>query len=116
MSGQTFVVKKEIKLAFLGEGWEEAYVSFKPFSFNDNDKILDLYKLAKEQANMSQDEAKKASDNILSLLRDKFIDGKGFDGTKLVAITKDNLGELPMEIIVHILQTLQGQSLLPPKG
>lgn len=111
-----FKVRKEIKLGFMGQGWEDAFVVFSPFTFGDNDKVLGLYQLAQKQKDMNAAEAKTASDEIIGILKDKFIEGKGFDGEKLVAITEQNLSDLPMELIVHILQTLQGQALVVPKG
>lgn len=111
-----FKVRKEIKLSFMGTGWEEAYVAFSPFTFGDNGKVLGLYQLAQKQKEMKVSEAKQASDEIISILKDKFIDGKGYDGEKLVDVTAENLQDLPMELIVHILQTLQGQALIIPKG
>lgn len=115
----TFVVKKHIPLDFLGEGWEKAYIDFSPFSFNDNDRLLALKKVAVNPDalnTMSVDEAKEASDGIKGLLAEKLIGGQGFDGEKLIEITKENLGELPMEILVTALQTLQGQLNIPKKN
>jgi hypothetical protein len=108
-----FIVKKHIALGFLGEGWEEAYVDFSPFTFKDNDTIIHLRKLATTQAKMEDSEIKQASTDIMEILADKFIGGMGYNGKELEPITKDNLNELPMEIIVHILQTLQGQGIVP---
>ena len=110
-----FVVKKRVTLEFLGEGWQEAYAEFTPFTFNDNDKILKLRRVALDSSTMSTEEASKASDEIMNLLKDGFVGGMGFDGEKLVPITKENLGDLPMEVTVHFLKTLQGGALLPPK-
>lgn len=110
-----FVVKKRIELSFLGEGWEEAYAVFTPFTFNDNASLLKLRNLA-SGASIDPEEATKATGEIMTLLRGKFIEGKGFDGKTLVNITKENLADLPMEIITRILQTLQGQTVIPPNG
>lgn len=111
-----FVVKKRIELKQFGEGWEEAYAIFSPFTFNDNDKLLKLRSMVLKPETLSPEDAKKTSDDMKAIMKEKFVEGKGFDGEKLVPITKENLGELPMEITVHILQVLQGQTLIPPKG
>lgn len=114
----TFVVKKKIELAFLGEGWEEAFVTFSPFTFADNESLLKL----RSQVNVEnpeatpQDGAEKASKDMITLLQDKFVEGKGYDGEGLVAITKDNLADLPMEIINKALDVLQGKKTLLPNG
>lgn len=114
----TFVVKKKIELAFLGEGWEQAYITFSPFSFADNEKLLKLRSKVNTDnpEDTTQEGAEEASNNIITLLQDKFIEGKGYDGEKLVDITKDNLKDLPMEIINEALSTLQGKKALPPNA
>jgi hypothetical protein len=115
MSAKTnFVVKKKIGLDHLGEGWEGASITMTPFSFRDNEAIISLRTVVTNQ-NISAEEAKKASDEVVALLQEKLIEGVGFNGEKLVPITKDNLADLPMEIVVMILQTLQGQTQLSPK-
>lgn len=106
----TFVIKKRIPLDFLGEGWKEAYVEFSPFSFVDNDKIIAMRKFGLDQ---NGDNAKEASDQLLEVVKEKFIEGKGWNGEKLINITKENLAELPIEVIVKVLQELQGNSILP---
>lgn len=110
-----FVVKKKIDLSFLGEGWESAFITFTPFTFKDNDAIVSL-RTKSTAENMTQEEIKKASDDLIDLLKSKFVEGQGFNGEKLVPITKDNLADLPMELITTCLVTLQGQSGIPPKG
>lgn len=113
-----FVVKKRIELSFLGEGWEEAYVIFTPFTFNDNTALLKLRHLALGVSgpDIDVEEANKATKEIMVLLENKFVEGKGFDGKHLAPITKENLADLPMEIITRILQALQGQSVIPPNA
>lgn len=116
MSGKTqFVVKKKIDLSHLGDGWEGGFVTLSPFTFRDNEAIIRLRTLVTSES-ISQEESQKASTEIVALLQEKFIEGMGFDGEKLVPITKENLEDLPMEIIVMILQTLQGQTQLEKKA
>ena len=114
MSKTEFVVKKKIDLSHLGEGWENAFVTFTPFSFRDNENLTKLRSIVTSQ-NVSDEEAEKASREIVTLLQDKLIEGVGFNGEKLVPITKDNLVDLPMELVVTILQTLQGANKIFPK-
>lgn len=111
----TFIVRKKIELAFLGEGWQEAYVIFSPFTFADNSTLLKLRSAASGQGTEIE-EAEEASKKIMDLLKDKFIEGKGWNGKELVAITKETLKDLPMEIIGKILTALQGATALPPNG
>lgn len=110
----TFVVKKRISLDFLGEGWKEAYLEMSPFTFADNEKIIKIQRLSSQQSIMSADEAKNATNEIISLIADKFISGKGYDGTELIPITRENIQDLPIEVIVHALKELQGRLNIPP--
>lgn len=109
----TFVVRKKISLSFLGDGWADAYVEFSPFSFSDNDRIIELRKYRIDQMTENSKEAKKASDDLMAIIKDKFIAGKGYDGKELIDITKDNLNDLPMEVILKVLAELQGAGVIP---
>lgn len=110
-----FIVKKKIVLNFLGEGWEDAYISFTPFTFGDNAELLKLRKKISPTNGEVPDEEDLTKD-MLSLLRTHLIDGKGFDGEGLVDITGDNLTDLPIEIFAHIIKELQGQVPTDPKA
>lgn len=111
----TFVVRKKIELSKLGEDWKDCYIVFTPFTFNDNATLLKFRSIANSGA-QDADQAEKVSKEIIALLKSKFVEGKGWDGTKVIPITKDNLAELPMELIGDLLQALQGQSVLPPNA
>ncbi len=110
----TFVVKKRIPLDDLGEGWEEAFITFTPFTYRNNDKIISLRSTVLDK-NATDEQTKKASDDIKELLSDNLIEGKGFNGKELVDITKENLPDLPMEVFTKCLMALQGQTQLLPK-
>lgn len=107
----TFVARKKIDLSFVGEGWEAAYITMTPFTFDDNAKLLSVRSAATMK---NQQEARKVADDLMELVQGKFIEGKGYNGKELEPITKENIGQLPMEIINHVLQVLQGTSALPP--
>lgn len=104
----TFVSKRTIKLDFLGEDWKDAYVVMTPFSWDDNTVLLKYRNSDPEKIIEDQEELSK-------LIKDRLIEGKGWNGSELIPITKDNLGKLPAEAFQHIFQTLQG-SIVSPKG
>lgn len=106
-----FIVKKKFDLKYQGEGWEEAYIVFTPFTFDDNDALLKLRGVIKttDPKKVNLDDAKPASNIIIKLLQERLIEGKGWDGEKLIDITKENLGQLPMEVITDCLSWLQGK-------
>lgn len=111
----TFVVKKRIDLAHLGEGWEQAFLIFSPFSFSDNEKLIKFRSeaAALQEGDASEKEVEKVTNRMLELILSKFVEGKGFDGEKLIDITKENFADLPMEVFNLIVQQLQGEQLRP---
>lgn len=111
-----FIVRKKIDLSYLGEGWEKAYITFTPFTFGDNASILKLRKMSLNAVNADDKELQKATDEIMDLLKSKLVEGQGYDGKTLVPITKENLSELPMELVTKILEELQGNAVIPPKA
>jgi len=109
-----FVVKKKILLDFLGEDWKEAFLTFSPFSYNDNLTLIKFRKEVKNITNESDDkDIKTMSDRMISILQDKFVEGRGFDGEKLIPVTKDDLPELPQEVWERVIGELQGGMLAP---
>lgn len=111
-----FVVRKNIPLDFLGQGWEEAFVVFSPFSFADNTALTKFRSEVKQMQDSDEADEKELESftgKMLQIVLDKFIEGQGFDGTKLVPITKENFSDLPMEVFTHIIEKLQGEQLTP---
>lgn len=111
----SFIVKKKIPLNFLGEGWETAYITFRPFTFADNTELLNLRKKITPADGTLPDE-EDLTKNMLNLLSTHLIEGQGYDGKTLIDITPDNLTDLPIEIFAHIIKELQGQVPIDPKA
>jgi hypothetical protein len=99
-----FVVTKELKLDYLGQGWEQAYLKLSSLSFNEMREFAKLgAKLDKENP-----ENDKNLDITLDLLQKHFISGKAWDGKELVELTPDDLGELPTDALTKGIQVLAG--------
>lgn len=112
-----FVVKKRIDLSFLGEDWKDCYVNFTPFTFNDNDKVMEIRRVTNlKEKDLTEEESKKAAESVMTIFTEKIVDGKGFDGKNIIPITKDNWRDLPMEIIQTIMDTLLGGVKTDPKA
>lgn len=111
----SFVIKKKISLDWLGEGWEDAYIIFSPFSYGDNVELIKFRKVASKMTQISQsdEEIEKVSKKLLQLLTDKLVEGRGFNGKELEPITKENFKDLPVEVFNHCLNALQGEELSP---
>lgn len=93
-----FMIKKRVDLSGLGDGWQDCYINFKSPTY-------------KQISELSQDIAKKTDEfpSAVALLIELFIDGKGFDGEKVSEITKDDISELPLDILTLCFTELAGQ-------
>lgn len=98
-----FKVVKRLSLDFLGEGWKDAYINFQVLTIADiKDKFPSLAKL-------NADDPKAVIESmgmILEIIEDKFVDGKGLADGKLVEFKKEDLKELPNELMVKSLNFL----------
>lgn len=90
-----FVVVKTIKLDFLGDEWKDCYIKMGSLTIGELTKL----------ASLTDDEA-KAGELMISLLKDKFIEGKGWNGEKVVPIKKEDVDDLPIEIFGGIYDQL----------
>jgi len=102
----TFVVRRTIKLDFLGDEWKDAFVVMTPFSWDDNTTLLKFRKADSETIVEDQKE-------LSELIKSRLVEGKGWNGEKLIPITRENVGALPVEAFTKIFQELQGGILSP---
>lgn len=97
-----FVAKKELKLDFLGEGWQSAYINFSLPSLKEN----------LEQQFPSQEEIeadpKKYMSQMVAVLEKHFLDGKGFNGSQLIELTAADIQELPTSVFAEASKLLNG--------
>lgn len=107
----SFQVKKKIDLQFLGEGWNDCYVNVSPLSWEEDSEMT---KIRARVANIeTEEQAEAEKKKMTQILVEHFIDGKGWDGTKQVDITKKNVTKLPTEAITKILREMQGLTITP---
>ena len=96
-----FQVRKKIELNFLGEGWEETFITLNAPSYGE---IREFSKKSKVKEGEQPDE--NVVDEGITLLKSLFIEGKAFDGKALVDFTKEDIPELPIEAINKIFIAL----------
>lgn len=106
-----FHAPKTISLAFLGEGWADCHITFSAFSIRDVQALSMFAGIGKDSNPQAISEA---SGKIISILEDKFVDGKGYDGSKVIPIKKEELADLPNQVIPKITEALAGD--ISPKG
>lgn len=103
-----------MSLEFLGSEWKDAYINFIPVT------IKDLEEQFPALAKMDRADAKsldKGFETVMSLLSQKFIDGKGVDSEgNLIDIGKEDLKDFPAEVISRAFSFLsQDISVTTPK-
>jgi len=97
-----FIAVKTINLDFLGSEWKDCYIKI---------NSLTLGELA-SLASFTKDET-KAGAFMVQLIKDKFVDGRGWDGKKVIAIKKEDIDDLPIDIFGGLYEQLMGN--LPKK-
>jgi hypothetical protein len=97
-----FLIKKRIPLDDYGDEWKDCYLTFRSVSVNE---------LAEMQKVFGQLDDQSAVGEVLTFLGDRLLEGEGIDENgKPVDITKEMLGDLPVEILAESLLQLTGQS------
>lgn len=99
-----FVVKKHLKLDFLGEGWEQAYLDFSGLTFKE------VREFSKVQVDTDNPDNEKNLDLTVTLLENHFLRGTAFDGQKQVDVKKEDLGDLPVDALTKAVQLLVGST------
>jgi ribosomal protein L13E len=101
-----FPVEKILSLAFLGKGWENAELVFSGLTFAQTRELASNVDISDT---VSKDKNEKNFDIVVKFLTDHFIRGKAWNGTTTVDITKDDIVDLPVEVINKAVLLLSGQ-------
>ena len=112
MKKSTFVAYKTLKLDFLGEGWENAYLKFKDVPYSVLTQMSEEYGTGYTADELKNDPQKVKEANTAGnkFLKDFFVEGKGFNGESLIEVTKDNLPDLPARALVKAVDFLTEKS------
>lgn len=97
---------KKFPLAFMGEGWEEAYINFRPFTLGDiRHKFPKIAKLQTVKDAENKEGMSEAVEDgltvVIDLLKEKFESGKApsSETGELVDIAKNDLEEFDSDLI-----------------
>jgi len=104
-----FVIKRRLDLSGTGDGWAEAYIEYNPIRSKDSDQLLDIQKYRQKILANDIDAVRSARGKTMQIIVDNFLGGMGYDGEKLAPITKENLDELPDDILTELFQLITGQ-------
>jgi len=97
-----FDVIKKIDLSFLGDLWKEnkCYIDFSAFT------IRDLQDSFPKISAVAEGDSQSNMEITIALLQDHFKGGLGISDGKPVKIEKEDLIDLPAEVINHIFSFL----------
>lgn len=102
-----FNIVKKLSLDFVGEGWEEAYLCFRPLTISEvKDRIPKFANIDTKDSESIQ----KGFEETMSLLQDKFIEGKALGENGLQAVTKKDLSDFPIDVMTRALNFLSQAS------
>lgn len=101
-----FAIKKKIDLGFLGSEWEQCYITLVPLAVKEFEKIQ---RIAPKDENDAE-AGIEAMNAMLDIVREHFVEGKSFDGTSIVSIDRDDISDLPMEILTLCINSLAGKA------
>ncbi len=101
-----FAIKKRVELGFLGSEWEQCYITLIPLAVKEFEKIQRIAPKDETDTQASID----AMNAMLEIIKEHFVSGKGFDGTQVVDIYKDDIDDLPMEILTVCINSLAGKT------
>jgi hypothetical protein len=97
-----YQVKKRLELKFLGEGWEEAYIIYNAPSYGEIKEFIKKSKVEVGKENtpeVIQENQAAVLDEGIDLLEELFIEGKAFTGNNLEVMKKEDIEDLPVEVI-----------------
>lgn len=98
-----FKIVRKYPLAFLGEGWEECYLQFRPFTIAEID--TELTGLATTDTKDAKSIA-SATKTTVKLLKDHFVGGRALTDEGLVDVKPEDLVEMPAEVLGGALNFL----------
>lgn len=94
----TIVIKKTVKLDFLGEDYKDDYLTFKAIPIKDYDKIVD-------EIESLADDSKKSLNYIRTVIPEYFLEGM-FGGEE---VKKSDLDDFDQETYLKVFQRITGQ-------
>jgi len=95
----TFILRRKLDLGELGEDWKECFVTLRDMTVEEVQRFVPS--IAK-----TEDGSKEQMDMIGEIISNCFVEGKGFDGSKVIEIKKEDLGNLPLKVYLKCFDFL----------
>lgn len=103
---QRFVVRKKLSLDFFGDDWAECYINFTPVTYREANELTALKDV--DATNLTDEQREQLAGQTLDMLKDHFVDGKGYTEDGIVDLTAEDIEDLPVEIIAKAIVVLRG--------
>lgn len=101
----SLLIKKTVKLDFLGEDYKDSYLTFRAIPIKDFEKI-------QEETEKIGDDGKKSIAFISEKLSEYYVSGKAANESGVLEdVTKDDLGNLDQVSVVKCFEVLTGQNI-----
>jgi hypothetical protein len=101
-------ITKVYSLASFGEEWKDCYLKFNTLTVRD---ITGEFSTLKDIDIKNPDQVGEGMEKVMKLLKSHYIEGKVIEESgKLVELGKDDLIDLPLEIITGVLGFLSQSS------
>jgi hypothetical protein len=96
-------IEKRISLDFFGEGYADSYCIFRAIPVKEYDALQSKI-AAVQEAESNQD----AMAFMVELLSERFVSGEIAQDGKLQALTVEDLGDMPGEFFIGVMERLTG--------
>lgn len=96
-------INTRVNLDFLGEEYNESYLSFKSIPMKDLDSIMS------EMKKVSEDDSKSLG-YLTELVTTRFVEGKVSQNGKLQDVISDDLLDFPSNVITACIERMIGKS------
>ena len=93
-----FDITKKVSLSMFGEDWKDCYLEFNLPSYGDLKQIND-------QETTDDQKLEKGIETLMKL----FKSGKAISEGKIIDVSKEDLKDLPIQIITQSFQAISGQ-------
>lgn len=96
-----FKLKKKVDLSYLGDDWKDCYITFQSPSYKD------IKSIAQVDVDNNPEEATEKS---MDIMKDLFIEGLANTDKGKETIKKEDIGDLPLEILTTLIESIAGKT------
>lgn len=96
-----FVLKERISFGSFSEDWKECYIEHVA---PDYAKVQEMQAIVAES--LSKGNENESFSVAVKFIEDLFVSGKGFDGEKVVDLTKEDIKSLPVKLVLFAVKQI----------